>query len=68
MYIAKIFRKGLLWNVKLFDKRWSDQMDTHEITLIGTHKSPLNGRARRWIRDEIARDLVKQHKLEIQDG
>lgn len=68
MYIAKFNRQGLRWKVTLFEKSWSDEMMTNQVTAATSHKFFLHATAKRWIRNEIVKQMVKQHKLEIING
>lgn len=68
MYVARFDKYRLRWNVTLFEKNWSEQMLSHEVSEITTHKFFFHGSAKRWVRKEIVKQLVKQHKLEIING
>lgn len=68
MYVAKFTRKKLRWNVTIFEKNWSDQMLTHEVTILNNKSFFLSSSGYRWINKEIARIMFEQHKLEIIDG
>lgn len=68
MYVAKFYREGILWRVTLFDKSWSNDMGSHEISEIKTKRFLFHNKAYKWINKEISCDLFKHHKLEIIDG
>lgn len=68
MYVAKIKRGTIRWNVVLFEKRWSDIMFTNEAIEIGSKKLLFHSSAKRWVRNEIIRDIFRKHELEIIDG
>ena len=68
MYVVRFDRSGIRWKVTLFEKNWSEEMQTHEVSEVNSHKVFLHATAARWIRNEIAKKLVKQHKLEIING
>jgi hypothetical protein len=68
MYVAKFTKNGVLWDVKIFDKSWSQEMLSNEIKQIASRKFILHSSGYRWINKEIAKNLFAQHKLEIIDG
>lgn len=68
MYVAKFYRRGLRLNVTMFEKKWSEQMLTHEVTMISNKSFFFSSSGYRWINKEIARIMFEQHKLEIIDG
>jgi hypothetical protein len=68
MYVAKFDKHGILWSVTLFNKVWSNEMLSHEIETITTKRFILHSSGYRWMNKEIAKQLFKQHKLEIIDG
>jgi hypothetical protein len=68
MYVARFARYGLRWSVVLFEKSWSEQMQSNEVYEINSHRFFLHGSAKRWVRKEIVKKLVQQHKLEIING
>jgi len=68
MYVARFDKKGIRWTITLFEKSWSEEMQTNEVTEVDSHKFFLHGSAKRWVRNEIVKKLVKQHKLEIING
>lgn len=68
MYVVRFDRNGIRWKVTLFEKNWSEEMQTNEVSEVSSHKFFLHATASRWIRNEIAKKLVKQHKLEIING
>lgn len=68
MYVAKFDRNGVKWTVTLFEKRWSKEMLSHEVTAIASKKFIFHSRGYRWINKEISRHLFTQHELEIING
>jgi hypothetical protein len=68
MYIAKFNRTGIQWKIDLYEKKWSEEMLSNEISLINTHKFFFHTTAKRWVRNEIVKQLVNHHGLEIING
>lgn len=68
MYLGKVTRGHLRWKASLYNKHWSDDMGTNEMTEINSKKFILNYFARRWVRNETVRNLIGNHELEIIDG
>lgn len=68
MYLAKFDRKGLFWQVILFEKSWSDQMLSNEIREIKSKNFLFHFSGYRWIEKEICRSLFYKHRLEIING
>jgi hypothetical protein len=68
MYVAKFTRSGLLWEVTLFEKRWSETMLSHEIEMVNKRRFIFHSSGYRWVNKEVAKILFRQHKLEIIDG
>lgn len=68
MYVAKFSRKGVRWQVTLFEKFWSEEMLSNQIEPIKNKSFFLCSSGHRWINKEIARMLFEQHKLEIVNG
>jgi hypothetical protein len=68
MYVAKFSKRGILWQVTLLEKVWSEEMMTNEVVEKGKKNALLHSTARRWIRNQIAREMVKRHELEILNG
>jgi hypothetical protein len=68
MYVARFARYRVRWYVVLFEKSWSEQMQSNEVYEINSRKFFFHGSAQRWVRKEIVKKMVKQHKLEIING
>jgi hypothetical protein len=68
MYVARFARYRVRWSVVLFEKSWSEQMQSNEVYEINSHTFFFHGSAKRWVRKEIVKKLVLQHKLEIING
>lgn len=68
MYVAKIKKGPIRWDAVLFEKRWSDIMFTNEAIEIGSKRLLLHSSAKRWVRNEIIKDMFRKHELEIIDG
>lgn len=68
MYVARFDRRGLLWDVRLFEKKWSEQMFSNEVVEISTHRFLFHSSAKKWVRNEIVKEMVRHHGLEIING
>lgn len=68
MYVAKFSKKGILWRVVLLEKVWSEEMMTNEVVEKGSKTAVFHSTASRWIRNQIAREMVLRHELEILNG
>ena len=68
MHVAKFTKKGIRWEVVLFEKRWSEIMLSNEIEIINKKGFFFHSSGYRWVNKEIAKILFRQHKLEIIDG
>lgn len=68
MYVAKFDRSGFRWEVTLFEKHWSKEMLSNEITEIVSKKFIWHFSGYNWVNKQIAKELFKQHRLEIING
>jgi protein associated with RNAse G/E len=68
MYLAKFDKRGLLWEITIFEKRWSDTMLSNELIKINTRLFIFHYSGYRWINREMSRLLFDKHKLEIING
>lgn len=68
MYVARFSREGLLWTVVVFEKIWSEEIQSHEAKEIKSKKFLFHNQAYRWIEKEVCKSLFYKHKLEIIDG
>lgn len=68
MYVAKFDKALLRWRVTLFNKSWSEEMLSNEIEEIDSKTFFFHSSGYRWVNKEIAKQLFKQHKLEIING
>ena len=67
MYVAKFTKSGIRWHVKLFNKDWSTEMLSNEMTEVDSKKFLLHSSGYRWIHRRIIREIVSRHGLEIID-
>ena len=68
MYVARFDRSGLLWNVTVFEKKWSEGILSHEVKEIKSKNFLFHYRGYRWLEKEICRSLFYKHQLEIING
>lgn len=68
MYVARFSKRGILWQATLLEKVWSEEMMTNQIVERGSKTALFHSTVGRWIRNEIAREMVKRHELEILNG
>lgn len=67
MYVAKICRKGLLIDARVFEKFWSEELASNIIVDINKKNFIFRKRAEAWVNKEICRSLFEKKKLEIID-
>lgn len=68
MYVAKFDKKGIFWQVTVFEKFWSEDILSHQIKQINSKNFIFHFHGYRWLEKEICRSLFYKHKLEIIDG
>lgn len=68
MYVAKVCRNNLVVEATLIDKRWSEEMLSHEVVSIKKRNFLFKRSANSWIQKEIVSDLVSIGKMEIENG
>jgi len=68
MYVVKFNRDSIFWIVTIFEKRWSESMNSNELIEINRKVFIFHSSGYRWINSEMSRILFEQHKLEIVNG
>lgn len=68
MYVATIRKRGFLWSTEIYQKIWSEEMMTNEMTLLISEKSFFRFSAKNKIKNEIIKRFIHSHELEIIDG
>lgn len=68
MYVAKFDRNKIFWKVTLFEKNWSEEMLSNQVSFIDEKSFVFHRSAYRWINKEVAKNLFDNHLLEIIDG
>ena len=68
MYVAKIVRKNLLVDVSVWEKSWSKEMFSNELSLIARRGFFIKSSARTWAAKVVAQQLIEKESLEIVYG
>lgn len=68
MYVARFDPEGFLWKVTIFEKIWSEEMLSHEVTKIKSKKFFFHHQGYRWLEKQICEDLFNKNRMEIING
>jgi hypothetical protein len=65
MYVAKISRRGLLVDARIFKKVWSEDIASNKIIRINDNSFLLKSSAFRWVHKQLFVYLEDQGELEV---
>jgi len=68
MYVGKINRKAILLCASVYEKSWSDEILSNQVSLINTKTFLFRSFAYKWINAEVCKQLLNKHELEIVNG
>jgi len=67
MYVAKICRRGLVVDARIFEKIWSEELASNKVIDINKKSFILRRRAEAWVNKEICKSMFQSKRLEIID-
>lgn len=65
MYVAKIYRRGVVVSATIFEKNWSEDLSSNVITILGSKKFISKRRANQWVNNKVCNHLSSNKRLEI---
>lgn len=68
MFIVKTIRKGLMVEVDVMEKCWSDSMLAHTIEPISSARFFLRSSAERWANKELVKVIDQRYGMEYING
>ena len=68
MFIVKTMRKGLMVEVTVIEKRWSESMLSNVVETISSSRFFLRSSARRWANKEMLKVIDQRYGMEYING
>lgn len=68
MFIVKTMRKGLMVEVAVMEKRWSESMLSNVVETISSSRFFLRSNARRWANKEMLKVIDQRYGMEYING